>query len=128
MNVSPTPVDLGDAESQTAIYLRASMGSAPGDVDVRTDLSTWDGTTAVLHVHRVGGSRDRFIDRARIAIDAHGEDRDTAFALANEARGLLQAWPATAGLCRGSSEELGPTSLPVEAELPTVAMTWAVSI
>jgi hypothetical protein len=124
MNVSPTPVDLGDVESETAIFLRAEMTPA----DVRTDLSTWDGSTDVLHVHRVGGSRDRFRDTGRIAIDAHAADRDTAFALANTARGLLQAWPALGDPCRGSSEELGPTSLPVEAELPTVVMTWVVSI
>lgn len=124
MNVSPTPVDLGDAESETAIYLRGAMTGT----DVRSDLSTWDGDTAVLHVHRVGGSRDRFTDRARIAIDAHAVTRDAAFSLANTARGLLQAWPATGSVCRGSSEELGPTSLPVEAELPTVVMTWAVTI
>lgn len=123
MNVSPTPVDVGDAESETAIYLRSVL-----DDDVRTDLSGWDGTTAVVHVHRVGGSRDRFMDRARIAVDVHGVDRDSAFATANNARGWLQAWPAMGGPCRTSSEELGPTSLPVENELPTVVLTWAISI
>ena len=124
MNVSPDPVMVGDAESATALYLRAAMPT----VDVRTDLSTWDGTSSVLHVHRVGGRRDRFIDTARIAVDAHAIDRDTAFAMVNTARALLQAWPAAGGACRFSSEELGPTSLPVEAELPTVVLTWVVSI
>ena len=123
MNVSPTPVDLGDVESLTAIYLRDAIDPTP----VRSDLAGWDGTTPVVHVHRVGGRRDRFTDRARIAIDVHAATRDAAFTIANTARGLLQAWPAL-GDCRGTSEELGPTSLPVEAELPIVAMTWAVSI
>lgn len=124
MNVSPTPVVLGDAEAATAIYLRDTLTGW----DVRADLSTWDGTTDVVHVHRVGGSRDRFVDRARIAIDVHAATRDSAFAVANTIRGLLQAWPALGGPCKASREELGPTSLPVENELPTVAMTWVVSI
>jgi hypothetical protein len=124
MNVSPTPIVLGDAEAATAIYLRAQLTGW----DVRADLSAWDGTTNVVHVHRVGGSRDRFIDRARIAIDVHAVTRDTAMATANTIRSLLQAWPAAGSPCRGTREELGPTSLPVESELPTVAMTWVVSI
>lgn len=125
MNVSPTPVLVGDAESLTAVFLRDQMTTIS---DVRADLSGWDGTTAVLHVHRVGGARDRFSDRARIAVDVHAPTRDAAFAAANEARGWLQAWPALGGACHGSREELGPTSLPVEGELPIVAMTWVVSI
>lgn len=124
MNVSSTPLVLGDAEASTATFLRTQLVS----VDVRADLDTWDGTTTVVHVHRVGGARDRFRDRARLAIDVHAPTRDAAFTLASTIRALLQAWPALAGDCRGSSEELGPTSLPVEAELPTVVMTWAVSI
>jgi hypothetical protein len=124
MNVDPTPVVLGDAESATALFLRERLE----DVDVRADLSTWPGTTTVVHVHRVGGVRDRFIDTARIAIDVHAPDRDTAFGIASDARAWLQAWPALGGPCRRSSEELAPTSLPVENELPIVAMTWVVSI
>jgi len=123
MNVDTTPVILGDAESETAIYLRDAL-----EADVRTDLSTWDGTTTVVHVRRIGGARDRFIDRARLVIDAHAPTRDEAFELANDARGHLQAWPAIGAPCRGTGEETGPTSLPVESQLPTVTMTWVVSI
>jgi hypothetical protein len=123
MNVSPTPVVLEDPEAATAVFLRERL-----DADVRTDLSTWDGTTPVVHVHRVGGGRDRFVDRARIAVDVHHHTRDAAFDVASTTRAWLQAWPALGGPCRGSAEELGPTSLPVENELPTVVMTWVVSI
>lgn len=125
MNVSSTPVELGDAEALTAIYLRSVMDG----VDVRADLAHWDGKAAVVHVHRVGGPRDRFRDRARIAVDAKAPTRDAAFALANSARAWLQAWPAQTGTaCRGSSEELGPTYLPVKGEFPTVALTWVITI
>lgn len=124
MNVSPTPNVLADAESATATFLRAQLE----DVDVRANLSTWDGTTTVVHVHRVGGTRDRFVDRARLAVDVHAPDRDTAFGIANDARGWLLAWPALGGSCRGAEEELGPTELPTTNELPIVAMTWVVSI
>lgn len=125
MNVDPTPVVLGDAESATAIFLREQMTTI---TDVRADLSDWDGTTPVVHVRRLGGARDRFIDRARIGIDVHAATRDAAFAAANEARGWLQAWPALRAGCRGSREELGPSSLPIENELPIVTVTWVVSI
>lgn len=127
MNVSPDPFELGDAEALTAIYLRSVM---PEGTDVRADLTVgWDGTTDVIHVHRVGGPSDRFRDRARIAIDAKAHTRDAAFALITTARGWLRAWPARPGTsCRGSSEELGPTYLPVTGELPTVAMTWVITI
>jgi len=124
MNVDTVPVILGDAESATALWLRAALVN----VDVRSNLSTWAGGTPVVHVYRVGGSRDRFIDRARIAIDVHHVDRDSAFATVNAIRGHLQAWPAAGGPCRESHEELGPTSLPVESELPIVTVTWVVSI
>jgi hypothetical protein len=83
----------------------------------------------VIHVHRVGGPSDRFRDRARIAVDAKASTRDAAFALITSARAWLRAWPARPGTaCRGSSEELGPTYLPVTGELATVAMTWVITI
>lgn len=126
MNVSPVPVAVGDAESLTAVFLRSVMVG----VDVRADLTAgWDGSTPVVHVHRMGGPRDRFRDRARIAVDARAATRDSAFALANTARAWLLAWPAQPGTaCRGSREELGPTYLPVTGELPTVATTWVITI
>lgn len=123
MNVSDVPVITPDVESETAIYLRSVMGG----VDVRADLAHWDSKTEVVHVHRVGGGRDRFTDRARIAVDVKAATRDRAYELASEARGWLLAMPAKRGNAR-TREELGPTYLPVPGELPTVATTWVISM
>lgn len=126
MSVSPDPVVLRDAESETALYLRDVLET----VDVRTDVTGWDGTSTLVRVMRVGGRRDRFRDTARIAVDVHAPTRDEAFSLANEVRGWLLAWPARGGVCRGvPREEFGPVALPVsKAEIPTVAMTWVVVV
>lgn len=124
MNVDQSPVVTVDVETQTALYLRSVL---PGGTDVRADLSGWDGTTSVLHVHRVGGVRDRFTDRARVAVDAHAPTRDLAWALANAARAWLIAMPAKRRNAR-TSEELGPIYLPTIGELSTIAMTWLISI
>lgn len=123
MNVSDVPVITPDVESETAIYLRSVMGG----VDVRADLAHWDSKTEVVHVHRVGGGRDRFTDRARIAVDAKATTRDRAYELANDARSWLLAMPVKCGNAR-TREELGPTYLPVPGELPTVATTWVISM